>query len=1022
MKRFYSFFVVLAIALVTIGCSKTEHLDYNIGDSVLKATVEADVNTKVGFTNSTNWPFFWHTGDQIWVNGGVMETSSPTGSASANFTGTGIDTQTGYAVYPFSKATRNVSNNVVTWNFPTSYSLSTLDADFFATAQDVPMYAVVNNGSAHFKHLAAICAFKFTNWEYTGEHTFTLETTKKITGDFTVDLTASVPELKTTADGTDKVTVTFNRQAGSANSFVVYVPVPTGTYNLYLEVKVGNSIKFTKEAIGVIVERGDIVNSTFGSSTLVGGNVASNQSELAQALGNGGNVSLTSNVTVDSPLSVEKDVTLDLGGKTLSLGTPSVSGGAPAVKSASAVSGPVITLKGGSLTIQNGTIENNIAGCDGISIIGSNATDEIGLTIGSDVTIKAVDCAVVVPGANASENITINTAGTLVSTGAGYAALQANGNTKGLKVNVTGGKIYNQQDKSAGIYFPCTTNLNISGGLISGATGIYQKSGELTISGGTIKGVGAKVAYTYNGSGCNETGDALVIENCNYPGGAPAVSITGGTFESTNANCIGSYAGNEETVPVTGFVKGGTFSDPSACYHLGENADVIVNLAKNYTGAGFKTVSGQKVALNLGSDVVYTVEKPLVGSSGTETLGFQFNQGSTVQITGGKITSYEAKMLINNYTNLTLSGVELAPSAIPDMTHPNNGNLQAYYVLSNNCGEINIINGTVITAPETDVDGQVVYAMDVCKYSTYPQVTVNIKDGVTINGDIEYTGEGASQKLNITGGTINGKFVVADSYKEHAKAGIAISGGTIYDGSAFAYFSGNANVKLGESVIVDVTANEVLPIGGNNVSSVTIDGNSKKITFNQLNSDWNHILTSNNAKLVINNASITNSGHNDGPWNRHDLNFACDVELNNVTSDKAIALKAGATLSNVTINDANTSDTYAIWIQPKGQTISISGCTIDMIACTDGRGIKIDNQYLGDEEAKVTLNVSKTVFKTEEKSAILVKTTKGADIILSELDITKVAADSTNPVWVDSDATASFDLVTVSGGTKVQEQ
>ena len=69
--------------------------------------------------------------------------------------------------------------------------------------------------------------------------------------------------------------------------------------------------------------------------------------------------------------------------------------------------------------------------------------------------------------------------------------------------------------------------------------------------------------------------------------------------------------------------------------------------------------------------------------------------------------------------------------------------------------------------------------------------------------------------------------------------------------------------------------------------------------------------------------NVTNSGHNDGPWNRHDLNFACDVEMEKVFSDKAIAHKAGGVLKNVTIDDANGSDTYALWIQPKGQVVTL---------------------------------------------------------------------------------------------------
>ena len=211
-------------------------------------------------------------------------------------------------------------------------------------------------------------------------------------------------------------------------------------------------------------------------------------------------------------------------------------------------------------------------------------------------------------------------------------------------------------------------------------------------------------------------------------------------------------------------------------------------------------------------------------------------------------------------------------------------------------------------------------------------------------------------------------------------------------------------------------------MGGASTKSIVIEGNGKTITFNHTNSDWNNIVTNGGATLTINNATITNAGKNNGPWNRHDLNFACNVVLNNVTSDKAMAFKAGATLTNVTINDANTSDTYAIWIQPKGQTVTLDGCTIDMLACTDGRGIKIDNQYVSAaDEAKVTLNVSNTVFKTEEKSAILVKSTKGADITLSNIDITEVAVDSTNPVWVDNASAAYADKVNVTGGTVIVE-
>ncbi|MBQ8381720.1 MAG: hypothetical protein IJX47_00780 [Clostridia bacterium] len=230
----------------------------------------------------------------------------------------------------------------------------------------------------------------------------------------------------------------------------------------------------------------------------------------------------------------------------------------------------------------------------------------------------------------------------------------------------------------------------------------------------------------------------------------------------------------------------------------------------------------------------------------------------------------------------------------------------------------------------------------------------------------------------------------------------------------------NIVINLTADVTYDVAAWAANGMGGASTESIVINGNGYTLNFKQTDSDWNNVVTNNGATLTIVNADITNSGHNDGPWNRHDINFACDVVLTNVNSDKALAFKAGASLTNVTVSDANTSDTYAIWIQPNGQTVSLDGCTIDMIDCTDGRGIKIDEQYVS-APAKVTLNVKDTTFLTEEKGAILVKSAAGAVINLNNVDISEVAADPVYPVWIDEASAAYASLVTVNGGTAIVE-
>lgn len=233
-------------------------------------------------------------------------------------------------------------------------------------------------------------------------------------------------------------------------------------------------------------------------------------------------------------------------------------------------------------------------------------------------------------------------------------------------------------------------------------------------------------------------------------------------------------------------------------------------------------------------------------------------------------------------------------------------------------------------------------------------------------------------------------------------------------------------VQLAADVAVDITAWETLAFGGATTSLITIDGNNHTLTFNKLNGDWNNVSTI-DAKLVLKNMTITDSGKNDGPWNRYDINFECDVELENVVSKKAIATKANASLKNVTVEE--TGDNYGLWIQPHGQTVSIEGCTFNV---ENGRGIKIDDQYV-DAPAKVTLKVSNANFTAAKKAAILVKSAAGADITLSNVNINNVAADKDNAVWVDEVVTkpqidgkvnpcyGSYGLVTVTGGNLVLE-
>mgnify|MGYP004613091265 CR=1 FL=1 len=168
--------------------------------------------------------------------------------------------------------------------------------------------------------------------------------------------------------------------------------------------------------------------------------------------------------------------------------------------------------------------------------------------------------------------ITVQNAGSSVTVfgkveAAGGAAVSGIGNKDdgGVIINIEEGAVITcTNENGLGIYYPNTAELNIKGGTITGATGVYVKSGKTTVTGGTIIGTGVKADYKYYGNGGNATGDAFVVDTCGYPGGDPVVEIKGGTFKSENAAAVGSYFGNTAEKALTGFITGGSFSsDPT---------------------------------------------------------------------------------------------------------------------------------------------------------------------------------------------------------------------------------------------------------------------------------------------------------------------------------------------------------------------------------------------------------------------------------------------------------------------------
>ncbi len=262
-------------------------------------------------------------------------------------------------------------------------------------------------------------------------------------------------------------------------------------------------------------------------------------------------ITLLRDVALQQKLSISSSqnyvLTLDLGGHTIN---------------GAMTSGSMIHVKGCNLTITNGNIVSANAGVGVIRVQGREGADSAStmtdpvkvntkLILDSSLNITSKSYCLFIFGSGAvvetSANLTNNSEEANVP-----AVIQTNGNSGSEigSLTINGGTITHNTDVA--MYLPAAGNYTINGGTITGSTAVYVKSGVLTINGGTLKATANKADFAHNGNGCYYTGDALVIEACNYPGGVPTANIYGGTFiiADEKAKQIGvyNYAGYEAKI------------------------------------------------------------------------------------------------------------------------------------------------------------------------------------------------------------------------------------------------------------------------------------------------------------------------------------------------------------------------------------------------------------------------------------------------------------------------------------------
>jgi hypothetical protein len=191
----------------------------------------------------------------------------------------------------------------------------------------------------------------------------------------------------------------------------------------------------------------------------------------------------------------------------------------------------------------------------------------------------------------------------------------------------------------------------------------------------------------------------------------------------------------------------------AACEALPQGGGTI-KLLCDAEGAGLSLPQNlnMNIVLDLGGHT-FTCTGPAVGSPGTTTQALHLEKNNTVTVKNGKITSTPdsgVKMLVQNYSNLTLDNVILDGSNLGE----------GQYTLSNNSGVSSISGATSIIAPPKGI------AFDVCSgWGGYTSCVVNLNTTGTIDGDIEvsdWKNNTEGVYLNVDAAVLTGDIVVPE--------------------------------------------------------------------------------------------------------------------------------------------------------------------------------------------------------------------------------------------------------------------
>ena len=492
--------------------------------------------------------------------------------------------------------------------------------------------------------------------------------------------------------------------------------------------------------------------------------------DLTEAVNNANKstVKLLKDITITERLNITNNVTLDLGGHTINI---------------EGTNNKIAAQQNANVTIKNGNVISN-------TNYGLQSQDNAILNIAKDLNIKVsgTDGNAEQYGVTMFDKATLNFEGniTVEKTGAFACGISGNGNepeTTNTTVNILGGSI--KVEEGVAIFHPQVGKLNIKDGTLEANTTLGIKSGEIDISGGTLKATGAKNDADAMPENIKLTGDTVYIEQNTAYYGHVSVNITGGQLTSANGYIMQEFnptigKENEREAVITGNYTTRTM--------LENNVTIFTETSE----AAFETVKGTKYVVKDFSKVM-----------------------KDATLSGGKVT-----LLKDIEITDVNDRISLKPTATTKYELDLNGKTitttieKALFNVSKNA-ELTLRNGTMTKtvedkAPIVQVEytGIANIEKDLTINSVIYGVTIWEDAIVNFKGTINLTGAGyaisgngsyvQNTTLNILGGEINAPEGHALYLPQIGTT--TISGGKITANTVVGIKSGTLNITGGELI------------------------------------------------------------------------------------------------------------------------------------------------------------------------------------------------------------------------------